>query len=169
MNQRKQAELWDRQDGESSKAYEAFCTYRDLGPNRSIAKAGQTMGKNKVTLEQWSRKFNWVKRVAAWEVEQDRIAREEQISEIKKMRRRHAKLASDMLQKAGRALQNISEDEIKAADISRLVETASKLERLARGDVGDVLEQRDGGESISMVQFYLPQNGRDQDKEGDER
>lgn len=42
-----------------------------------------------------------------------------------------------------------------------MVETASRLERLSRGDVGDVIEERDGGESVPAVQFYIPDNGRD--------
>lgn len=165
MAKNKAPELWERQHGETSKAYEAFCVYRDLGPNRSIAKAGQSLGKNKVTLEQWSRKYEWVKRVSAWDTEQDRVAREAQLDEIKKMRKRHADLANAMLVKAARALQRIPEDEIKAVDVSRMVETASKLERLSRGDVGDVIEERDGGESIPAVQFYIPDNGRDREEE----
>lgn len=154
-------EPWERQEGETSKAYEGFCAYRDLGPSRSIAKAGQKLGKNKVTLERWSTENEWVKRVAAWDAEQDRIARQAQVDEIKKMRKRHADLASAMLIKAAKALQRIPEDEIKAVDVSRMVETASKLERISRGDVGEVVEERDGGQATPAVTFYMPDNGRD--------
>lgn len=159
-------EPWERQQSETSKAYEAFCIYRDLGPSRSIAKVGERLGKNTVTLERWSSRNDWVKRSTAWDEEQDRIAREAQLGEIKKMRKRHADLANAMLVKAARALQRIPEDEIKAGDVSRMVETASRLERLSRGDVGDVIEERDGGEAESPVKFYMPSNHRE--KEGGE-
>lgn len=33
------AEIWERQKNESSKAYAAFCIYRDLGTERSLDKA----------------------------------------------------------------------------------------------------------------------------------
>lgn len=154
-------EPWERQKGETSRAYEAFAAYRDLGPNRSQSKTSKKLGKNSRTIADWSTKYDWVKRAAAWDAEQDRLARQAQIDEIKKMRKRHTDLASAMLVKAARALQRIPEDEIKAADVSRMVETASKLERISRGDAGDVVEERDGGASIPVVQFYMPDNHRD--------
>lgn len=158
------AEPWERQKGESGKAYEAFAIYRDLGINRSIAKVGKTLGKSQALLERWSSAWKWVKRAAEWDAEQDRIARQTQISDIKKMRKRHSDLASAMLVKAARALQRIPEDEIKAGDVSRMVETAAKLERISRGDVGEVIEERDGGESTPVVQFYIPDNHRNEDE-----
>ena len=154
-------EPWERQKGETSRAYEAFCVYRDLGADRSINKTSRKLSKNRTTIAEWSAKYDWVKRCEAWDAEQDRIARQAQITEIKKMRKRHAELATAMLVKAAKALQKIPEDEVKASDVSRLVETASKLERISRGDVGDVVEERDGGESTPIVQFYMPDNQRD--------
>ena len=94
-------------------------------------------------------------------MEQDRIAREAQKKEIVKMRKKHADLAQAMLVKAALALKSIPVEEIKASDVSRMVETASKLERLSRGDVGEVIEERDGGKVESVVSFYIPDNGRD--------
>lgn len=154
-------EPWERQPEETPKAFEAFCVYRDLGPERSIAKAGKQLGKNRVTLEQWSSKYEWVKRCAAWDTEQDRIARQDQQKEIKKMRKRHAGIAAAMLVKAATALQRLPDDEISASEISRMVDVASKLERISRGDVGDVIEERNGGDAISPVQIYIPTNNRE--------
>ena len=153
-------EPWERQPEETTKAFEAFRVYRDLGAERSIAKAGKQLGKNRVTLEGWSSKFNWVERVAAWDAEQDRIARQEQAKAIKAMRNRHAGIAKAMIVKAGRALQKIPEDEIKPGDISRMIEVAAKLERISRGDVGEVIEERDGGQAADPVQIYIPDNNR---------
>ncbi len=161
-------EPWERQKGETSRAYEAFTIYRDLGPDRSQAKTSRKLGKNSRTIADWSKKYEWVKRAAAWDAEQDRIARQSQIDEIRKMRKRHADLATAMLVKAAKALKRIPEDEVKASDLSRLVETASKLERISRGDVGEVVEERDGGDSPSIVQFYMPDNHRDKTEEPEE-
>lgn len=160
-------EPWERQQGETPKAYGAFQVYRDLGAERSLQKAAAKLGKSRGLLEDWSSKNYWVKRVAAWDAEQDRIARQAQIDEIKKMRKRHADLAYAMLIKAANALKRMPEDEIKAMDIGRFVEVGSKLERLSRGDVGDVIEERMGEDSPPIVTFYMPDNHR-QDKEGEE-
>ena len=161
-------EPWERRKGETARAYEAFTVYRDMGAGRSINKTAQNLTKNRTTIAEWSSKHEWVKRVAAWDAEQDRIARQAQIDEIKKMRKRHADLANAMLVKAAKALQRIPEDEIKATDVSRMVDTAAKLERISRGDVGDVIEERDGGMATPAVQFYIPDNGRDNRPEEDE-
>lgn len=154
-------EPWERQIGETLRAYEAFTVYRDMGADRSINKTAQKLTKNRTTIAEWSAKYEWVKRVTAWDEEQDRIARQEQVKAIKDMRKRHADLANAMLVKAAKALQRIPDDEVKAGDVSRMVETAAKLERISRGDVGDVIEERDGGQSIPSVQFYIPDNHRD--------
>ena len=160
-----QPEPWERQEGETAKPFEAFCIYRDMGPDRSLAKVGQKLGKSAALMERWSAQHEWVKRVAAWDVEQDRIARQEQLKEIKKMRNRHAGMAKALIVKAGRALNRIPDDEITMNDISRMIDVASKLERISRGDVGEVIEERDGGKAINPVQIYIPSNGRERDKE----
>lgn len=158
-------EPWERQEGETSKAWEAFCIYRDMGVDRSLRKVAQNLNKSVTQIAEWSSKYDWVKRVTAWDAEQDRIARQEQIKAIKAMRNRHAGMAKAMIVKAGRALQRIPEEEIKASDISRMIEVASKLERISRGDVGEVIEERDGGKAINPVQIYIPDNSRGKDKD----
>ena len=151
---------WDRQENESAKAFEAFCEYRNMGIQRSVRKVARELGKSETLMARWSTNYDWVERAAAWDDEQDRIVRLAQIEDIKKMRKRHAELATDMLVKAAAALQVIPPDEIKATDVSRMVEVASKLERVSRGDVGEVIEERDGGEAINPVQIYIPDNKR---------
>ena len=156
---------WERQDSESAKAYEAFSVYRDMGADRSLAKVGQEIGKSTKMMEKWSKAHNWVERAEAWDREQDRILQKQQIEDIKKMRKRHANLAVAMLAKAATALKKIPDDEIKAADVSRMVDVASKLERVSRGDVGEVVEERQAETMADPVQFYMPDNGRDNQEE----
>ena len=153
-------ELWELQPEETARAFEAFCLYRDMGPSRSIAKVGKELGKNRVTLEDWSAKYDWVKRAAAWDAEVDRIARQEQVKAIKKMRDRHAKLASDLLDTVEQEIANLKPGTMTPNEIARITEVATKLERISRGDVGEVIEERDGGEAVSPVQIYVPDNGR---------
>ncbi len=160
---------WERQPDETTKPYEAFCVYRDMGIERSIRKVAERLSKSETLMARWSTKNNWVERVTAWDDEQERIEREaaqkQQLEDIKKMRKRHAAIATQMLIKASTALQSLPPDEVKAADISRMVDVASKLERISRGDVGDVVEERDGGKAIDPVQIYLPDNNRGRNKD----
>lgn len=160
-------EPWERRESESTKAYEAFCTYRDMGRERSLSKVSEKLQKSETLMGRWSRTYDWVDRAAKWDDEQERIEREiaqkEQAKAIKDMRKRHADLAHAMLIKSAKALAKIPEDEIKPGDISRMVDIASKLERISRGDVGEVIEERDGGQATPAVTFYMPDNGRDQE------
>ena len=157
---------WERQENEKPKPFEAFCRYRDMGIERSIRKVASELGKSDTLVGRWSKDNKWVERVTAWDDEQDRIKREiaqkEQAKAIREMRKRHADLANAILLKAAKALKKIPDDEIRAGDVSRMVDVASKLERISRGDVGEIIEERDGGKSTPAVTFYMPSNGRDQ-------
>ena len=163
---------WERQTDETPKPFEAFCTYRDMGTDRSIRAVAAKLDKSETIIGRWSSKYHWVDRVIAWDDEQERIEREiaqkEQAKAIREMRKRHADLASAMLIKAAKALKRIPDDEVKAGDMTRMVDVASKLERISRGDVGEVVEERDGGQSTPAVTFYMPDNGRDHNEEEEE-
>lgn len=160
---------WERREEESTKAYEAFCIYRDMGRERSLSKVAEKLQKSFTLMGRWSREHGWVDRAAKWDDEQDRIEREqaqkEQAKAIRDMRKRHADLAQAMLIKSARALARIPDDEIKPGDVSRMVDIASKLERISRGDVGEVIEERDGGQATPSVTFYMPSNGRDEEQQ----
>lgn len=156
---------WEKQEHETSKAFNAFCLYRDMGADRSQSRLVEEYGQSMTTVNKWSSKFDWVKRCEAWDVEQDRVAREAQLKEISDMRKRHISVANAMLSKAAQALEFIPEDEIKPSDVVKMVEVAAKLERLSRGDAGEVIEERDGGKAIDVVQFYMPSNHRDEEPE----
>ena len=158
-------EPWERQINESSQAFEAFAAYRDMGAARSTAKVSRLLCKSVTLMNRWSSEHDWVKRCAAWDAEKDRVARESQIKGIIEMRERHAAIAKKMMDTADHALDNIKPDEVSTNEIARLVEIASKLERISRGDAGEIIEERDGGEAVSAVQIYIPDNNRGRDKD----
>ena len=164
---------WERQERETPKAFDAFVVYRDMDPQeRSGLKVAGIVGKSWSLMQQWSRKYGWVERAAAWDEEQDRIKREaaqrEQIEAIKQMRKRHTKVAVKMIDKAEAAIDEILAGEIKPADIPRIVDIATKLERISRGDVGEVVEERHGESVAPAVTFYMPDNNRDKAGDDDE-
>ena len=73
---------YDRQPNETDKSWAAFCIYRDMGRDRSLAKLQQERGdkgdKNiQSILFKWSVKHSWVKRCSAFdddELERESIA-----------------------------------------------------------------------------------------------
>lgn len=152
---------WERQECDTKKSFEAFCIYRDMGEERSLRKVAEQLQKSEGLINRWSRTFNWVDRCAAWDAEVDRLASIENLRNIRKMRKRHAEIAVDALEKVSEALGAMDIYNVRVGDLARLLAEASKLERISRGDSGDVVEERDGGKAISPVQIYLPDNGRE--------
>lgn len=160
-----QIEPWERQPKESAQSFEAFAMYRDMGVNRSIRKAAQNLNKAVTTLAEWSSKHDWVKRVAAWDAEQDRIARNEMLAEMTATRKKQRRQAQRMQEKGMELLEGISLGDAKLSEIVSLLKAGMEQERIAIGDVGEVIEERSGGEAISPVQIYIPDNNRGRDKD----
>ena len=65
-------DTFDRQLGETPKAWSAFTKYRDMGPKRSIAKTAEMIGVAADRLARWSSRNEWVRRAADWERHQGR-------------------------------------------------------------------------------------------------
>jgi hypothetical protein len=98
---------WEKQPGESEKAYEAFSLYRDMGPSRSLAKVGQALGKSTALMERWSSQHDWQDRVESLRVRDEMIRREaveEALrSEAEGLARRRAALEEKLLEARERA------------------------------------------------------------------
>src|SRR5919112_3766219 len=70
--------IFDREQGESTKAFEAWSIYRDLGAQRSLHKTAELYygtAANVRQLQRWSSRFNWVERARASDVEQEMLRR----------------------------------------------------------------------------------------------
>lgn len=135
---------WERQPRETDVAFQAFVVYRDLPGRRSCAKAGKSLGKSAKLMEDWSTQHRWVDRAAAWDREQDRVARQAQLDEIASMHRRHANLAVTMLNQAAarlmgsddpsRPVTRLDLSKLSATEVARLAEVGTRIERQARGE-----------------------------------
>lgn len=166
---------WERQEGENPKPYEAFCIYRDMKTDdqeRSLREVANRLKKSLTLIGRWSSKHSWVERVAAWDDEQERIEREiaqkEQAKAIREMRKRQAQAGQALQLKATKALGKIPIDQMSAQDIVKMMVEGAKLERIGRGDVETVVEARQGEAAVSPITFYMPDNNRDSNKDGDE-
>jgi hypothetical protein len=147
---------FEQQSGETAKAYAAFCTYRDMGPERSVRDVAQRLHKSVTVIGRWSSHYNWPERARSYDAAIDARARaateQDAIERRRRMLAEHADEARTLRQVARRltdeferrygekgTLQWIGgEDFIKmVAQLPRIVETAQKLERLAAGEATD--------------------------------
>lgn len=92
---------WHQQQGEGGKAYEAFSTYRDLGPQRSITTLERTLNKSRALLGGWSSRYNWVSRCRAYDLhnqqQEEQIAREDRAAKLRTTLSRHDETATNLL------------------------------------------------------------------------
>ncbi len=145
---------WERQEGESSRAFEAFVVYRDLpAKNRAYNLVVDALYTNAPwavrTIQRWATAHGWEARVTAWENQLDRAKRDAQVDTVKLMTKRHLEQAMAMQAKGLAALNGISESQMTPADARLLITEGIKAERLARGQSTEKIER---GESIEQPQ-----------------
>ena len=148
------AAIFEQQEKESAKAFEAFSVYLNMGAERSLAAVGRKLGKSRALLERWSAKFDWAERVLAYDLHLATVEREatevvargrsaEWLKRQEAVREREWEMHERCIAAAKRALAAFMEREkvyANLADISRMLEVASKLGRLATGMATDRTE-----------------------------
>lgn len=140
---------WDRQEGETPKAYTAFCAYRDMGTERSLEKYARTLGgKWQETgripshVGAWSSRYSWPARAAAWDEHLDRERRavvvesergralREHLETTRKMSREMLETGAAMLALARRSLKAYSQlpaESVQPTEASSLGRTGVAL------------------------------------------
>ena len=148
------AALWERQEGETAKAFAAFCAYRDLPPeSRSIRAAGEASTGQKALRTRtgpraatawhvWAADYAWAARAAAWDAELDRRATAEIARMAVKAKAQRLKEAQ-WLHTTGYTMLKQAADEgrdIPAAVMLKMLETGQTAERLELGEATERTE-----------------------------
>lgn len=125
-----------RQEGEGSKAYNAFLRYRDQGEGRSYARVGQELGKSKTLIERWGKQWDWQHRVYAWERDQELERQRQNRRAIIEMNKRHIAITEICQDKIMAKLRSMNEQEIASLSVTetaRLLAVSVAIERSSRG------------------------------------
>lgn len=70
MAEEQSKQPWDRVEGETDKAYRAFCIYRDMGADRTYADVAKDLEHPPSYVQAlmgWSKKYNWKERCSAYD------------------------------------------------------------------------------------------------------
>jgi len=94
---KKHAYPWERQEGESEPAWQAFKIYRDLGDLRSIHKVARSLSKSPALIKRWSAGNEWRRRSLEYDREQDRIKQAEKKRFLEEQARREVKIGLKMM------------------------------------------------------------------------
>ena len=132
---------FERQAKESEKAFAAFSIYLSQGQERSLAKVAAKLGRSKVMMEKWSRRWDWQGRLVAYAAHMALVEREaaEAIARVKavdwakryqELREAEWQMRKELLEFAAEVLRRWMERADRCGrpeDYARLVELASKL------------------------------------------
>lgn len=129
---------WERRDEESTRNYDRFRTYRDLGPDRTVRKTWEKITANATrpirltSLEQIAHTWEWRQRADAWDRHQADDEDEHLARERRRARLDNLALARLVLEKCRKGLETI--DLVDApADIARLIRAGIDLQKSAFG------------------------------------
>lgn len=143
---------WDRLDGETPPAWQAFTTYRDMGPARSLHKVAQELSKSDALMKRWSAEHAWVLRASAWDAEQDRMWQVTLRASQRKAVDRNVKLATDTMSMLAKAVSEMAAkvELFKPSDIARLMDSAVRLEAAAYAHIQAAPVGGDGLEDVDL-------------------
>jgi len=127
---------WERQRGESSIAYACFRHFLDAGDLRQLRSTAEAMHRSERLIQRWAHDYRWHDRVLAWDQYTARLDAAEQRQKVKAMRRKHAGLASALLDKVRDAINGLDPEDLSAGNVIKMLEKGALVERLAlEGDL----------------------------------
>jgi len=133
-------ECWERLTGETSAAFSAFCAYRDLGCERNIRKAVETVeadeavrAKRYKVWRNWSTQYKWRERVAEFDKYIERLKQKELRKTIEAQGEKHRQVTGKMLDVVSKKLETMNPAELTQNAVNEWVQTAIKAEREMAG------------------------------------
>lgn len=146
MSENTSPKPWERQPGETPRAFGAFLLYRNLPPHeRSLSRVAEMLASNsqkqrrpQVILRQvkrWSAQYGWVERAAAWDEEKDRQDREMQAEARRKMHERHASAGRALILLGMKRLEDLQHrvHELSPLAAMKFIVAGVQIEREAMG------------------------------------
>lgn len=144
---------WERQKGESEKAFEAFAIYRDMGEKRTLTAVAEKLQKSGSLIRRWKDRWDWVERVRAYDNGLEKEARAKAVKDRKDMTDRHIKIAMQLQKKALEALTGLEAEVMSPKDIKEFIKMATDLERLNRTIEEE--NSKGGGTSTSLADAVI--------------
>ena len=137
-------ESWEQLTGETSKAFTAFCAFRDLGPERNIRNAVESAlksGEKNVSVitkkynvwRNWSNQFHWRERAVDYDRYIEKLKQEELRKTIEAQGEKHREVTGKMLDVVSKKLDTMNPEDLTQGNLTEWVQTAIKTEREMAG------------------------------------
>ena len=133
-------ESWERLPGETSKAFAAFCSFRDCGPDRNIKKAVESVEKDEgVRVKKcrvwrnWCSQYRWRERAADFDKYIEKLKVTEMRKTIEAQGQKQREVTGKMLDVVSKKLDTMNPKDLAQGAVPEWVEIAIKAEREAAG------------------------------------
>jgi hypothetical protein len=161
--------MFEQQPRESNKAFAAFKSYLDFGPERSLVAVADRLDKHRTQLERWSKKYDWPARVQAHAAHLAEIERKTAESlavqagtDWAKRQEQHREdewqTRTELLALAREAIARWKKAEHRCGTlegIARLLDLASKLGRVSSGLSLEPAEKPVEEDAAFMIQIEV--------------
>lgn len=127
--------IWEQQPDESSKAYEAFVFYRDLGAGRTMIEVARSLKKSYSLIRRWSENWNWDERASAWDNHLTEKAADKAAQEYAQMIERQISIGKMLQARAAKAIQSLDFAKVSARALPalmKMMESGVRIEQSAR-------------------------------------
>lgn len=135
------AQHWERQANEPEKAFLRFKKYREMGTKRSLRALAHEENVQLSAIATLSSKYSWQERASAWDHHLDAVSQQSEIDETIAMKKRQIslalkaqKVAEQGLEKLIKQIETDDGSQIRTMDLSKLLDTGCRLERLNRDE-----------------------------------
>jgi hypothetical protein len=142
--------IWDRQPDEKLEWYNRFRKYYlPQGPGRKISKAWRLwyvethkgiedpakVARNpNLYWHDRAKKWDWLKRAQAWDVEELRLMEERRLARIEKLEAQKSDLIGNFLTKVDAAIEKLKLDEVNLSQVTEAVKAVASEVRLEVGE-----------------------------------
>jgi hypothetical protein len=150
---KRQPHPWERQPGETNKAWNAFRIYRDMdAAERTIKSVSKQLGYSVTALcERWSRLNDWVSRAGTYDAHMDEQRRNRRERERLAASDRRVQIAKNMQLVGGAAIQELGTKIQEALQKGKPIPKISLKDATAIINAGVQIERLESGESTSNI------------------
>jgi len=141
--------LLEVQPRETSKAFEAWTIYRDLGNHRTHKKVADHKGSdgkpvaNWHTVEKWSSTWNWKERLRLTLLEREKTFKREEAEAIRAMIARHTRASLVLQNKSTERLNVMEGSELNPREALEYMKEGIRVERISRGEPDSISEVKE--------------------------
>lgn len=158
---------WERQSGETEKAYAAFSIYRDMTDKRTIQAVCDEIGKSYQAVYRWVSKYEWKDRVRLYDNWLEHEARKDVITQKKKMIAQQLKIARAIQAKALKAFSEADESKMTFKDIKELLKLGTELEQTIIDKSAEMYAEKDDEAASSFADIISEAYEKRKDKDMD--